>query len=86
MTGFCDVTYDLAADSALGPCVNDIDLTTSLVFDLFCTGAADLATAVGTLSQKSYTLTWTAELTSPYSVDGSGDSVVIDTKSETFDI
>lgn len=50
MTGFCDVTYDLAADSALGPCVNDIDLTTALTFDLFCTGAADLATAVGTLS------------------------------------
>lgn len=80
MTGFCDVVYMFEVDSAVGPCVNDLDLTIALQFDLFCTGATDLASVVGTSSQQTYTVTWSAELSSFYS------GGTIDTQSETFDI
>lgn len=76
--GFCDVSYTLSVDSDINPCLVNLDLTFALNFDLTCTGAADLATVVGTLTERSYTATWTAELSSPYSVGA------IDTKAEDF--
>jgi len=48
VSGFCTLEYSFSLDdSTVDACINDLDETTDLDFDLECTGAATLTTIVG---------------------------------------